>query len=138
MNFRIPVRFRLALFLKLAEVAKEAVFVGDVKQAIYGFRGSDPELMQAVLKEVQKHGGATDILKKSWRSRPSLISYTNALFIPAFSRIIPEKQQVFLKPQRKEKTTETAVERWILKGKNKSLRAASLSFRCSRVGPLRS
>jgi ATP-dependent exoDNAse (exonuclease V) beta subunit len=118
---------QLALFLKLSGVAKEAVFVGDVKQAIYGFRGSDPELMQAVLEEVKKQGGVTDILEKSWRSRPALISYTNALFIPAFSNIIPE-EQVFLTPQRKEKTTETAVERWVLKGKNKNLRAAALAL----------
>ena len=118
---------QLTLFLKLAGVAKEAVFVGDVKQAIYGFRGSDPELMQAVLEEVQKQGGVTDILEKSWRSRPALISYTNALFIPAFSNIIPE-EQVFLTPQRKEKTKETAVERWVLKGKNKDLRSAALAL----------
>ena len=118
---------QLALFLKLAELAKEAVFVGDVKQAIYGFRGSDPELMKAVLEEVQKQGGVTDILEKSWRSRPSLISYTNSLFIPAFTTTIP-KEQVFLSPQRKEKTKETAVERWVLKGKNKNLRAAALAL----------
>ncbi len=118
---------QLALFLKLAGVAKEAVFVGDVKQSIYGFRGSDPELMQAVLKEVKKQGGSTDILEKSWRSRPALISYTNSLFIPAFTNTIP-KEQVFLTPQRKEKTTETAVERWILKGRNKDLRAAALAL----------
>ena len=118
---------QLALFLKLAEAAKEAVFVGDVKQAIYGFRGSDPELMQAVLREVRTRGGITDILEKSWRSRPSLIAYTNSLFVPAFADIIPEKQ-VFLTPQREEKNKEPAVEHWILKGKNKDLIAASLAI----------
>ena len=57
---------QLALFLKLANLAKHAVFVGDIKQAIYAFRGSDPELMQAVLRSVQQKGGKTDILKSSW------------------------------------------------------------------------
>ena len=47
---------QLALFLKLAELAKEAVFVGDVKQAIYGFRGSDPELMKAVFRRSAETG----------------------------------------------------------------------------------
>ena len=75
----------LALFLKLAGLAKEAVFVGDIKQAIYGFRGSDPVLMQAVLKEVEsRQGGRTDILERSWRSRPALVAYTNRLFVHAF------------------------------------------------------
>jgi ATP-dependent exoDNAse (exonuclease V) beta subunit len=118
---------QLALFLRLAEAAKEAVFVGDVKQAIYGFRGSDPELMQAVLREVRTRGGITDILEKSWRSRPALIAYTNSLFVPVFADTIPE-DQVFLTPQRKEKTREPSVEHWILKGKNKDLIAASLAI----------
>jgi ATP-dependent exoDNAse (exonuclease V) beta subunit len=116
---------QLALFLKLAEAAKEAVFVGDVKQSIYGFRDSDPKLMQAVLHEVQKQGGVTDVLETSWRSRPALISYANCLFVPAFSETIPE-DQVFLTPQREEKTKEPAVAHWVLKGKNKGQIADSL------------
>ena len=117
---------QLALFLKLAEAAKEAVFVGDVKQAIYGFRGSDPVLMQAVLHEVHARGGVTDVLKSSWRSRPALIAYTNNLFVPVFSENIPS-DQVTLTPERKEATKEPAVEHWILKGKNIGLRAAGLA-----------
>ena len=117
---------QLALFLKLAEAAKEAVFVGDVKQAIYGFRGSDPELMQAVLHEVQAGGGVTDVLKTSWRSRPALIAYTNSLFVPAFAENIPS-DLVTLKPERKEATKEAAVEHWTLKGRNNTVRAAGLA-----------
>ena len=43
---------QLALFLKLARFAKKVYWVGDIKQAIYGFRGSDTELMQAILGEL--------------------------------------------------------------------------------------
>ena len=35
---------QLALFMKLARFAREVVFVGDVKQSIFGFRGADPGL----------------------------------------------------------------------------------------------
>ena len=35
---------QLALFMKLARFAREVIFVGDVKQAIFGFRGADPGL----------------------------------------------------------------------------------------------
>jgi ATP-dependent exoDNAse (exonuclease V) beta subunit len=117
---------QLALFLKLAEAANETVFVGDVKQAIYGFRGSDPALMQAVLHEVQAQGGVTDVLKTSWRSRPALIAYTNNIFAPAFADTIPS-DQVMLKPEHKEETGEPAVEHWILKGRNAPVRAAGLA-----------
>jgi ATP-dependent exoDNAse (exonuclease V) beta subunit len=117
---------QLAFFLKLAGCAKEAVFVGDVKQAIYGFRGSDPELMQAVLREVDRSGGQTDVLEKSWRSRPALVAYANGLFVPAFSKAIPQKQ-VELAPVREEKVDEPAVVHWVLRGSKKELRAAALA-----------
>jgi len=116
---------QLALFLKLAEASKKAIFVGDVKQAIYGFRGSDPELMRAVLTNIEKEGGRTDVLEKSWRSRPALVSYINSIFVPAFSDMLPKKQ-VSLAPAREEKTHEPAVAHWCLKGKNISLRADAL------------
>jgi ATP-dependent helicase/nuclease subunit A len=117
---------QLALFLKLAACAKEAVFVGDVKQAIYGFRGSDPVLMQAVLKKVDRSGGKTDVLEKSWRSRPALINYTNALFVPAFSKVIPH-DQVALTPMRAETVDEPAVIQWLLAGGKQEIRAAALA-----------
>ena len=41
---------QLALFLKLAALRHEVVWVGDIKQAIYGFRGSDTALMRAVIE----------------------------------------------------------------------------------------
>jgi ATP-dependent exoDNAse (exonuclease V) beta subunit len=117
---------QLALFLKLAGCAEAAVFVGDVKQAIYGFRGSDPELMHAVLRQVERQGGRTDVLGKSWRARPALVAYTNALFAPAFSNSIPARQ-VLLEPVRGETGDEPAVMQWVLKGRNKDLRAAALA-----------
>ncbi|MEJ2520495.1 MAG: UvrD-helicase domain-containing protein, partial [Desulfuromonadales bacterium] len=123
---------QLALFLKLAGCAKEAVFVGDVKQAIYGFRGSDPELMQTVLQEVDRLGGQTDVLEKSWRSRPALVAYANGLFVPAFSKAIPQKQ-VELAPVREEKVGDPAVVHWVLKGNKKERRAAALAMGVSEL-----
>jgi ATP-dependent helicase/nuclease subunit A len=102
------------------------VFVGDVKQAIYGFMGGDPELMQAVLGEVDRLGGRTNVLEKSWPSRPALINYTNALFVPAFSKALPKKQ-VELAPVRAEKVDASAVVHWMLNGSRKELRAAALA-----------
>ncbi|MEA3290943.1 MAG: UvrD-helicase domain-containing protein, partial [Pseudomonadota bacterium] len=66
---------QLALFVKLAALADRVIWVGDLKQAIYGFRGSDPALMQAVLEKVVADGGGTDVLPYSWRSRPARVQY---------------------------------------------------------------
>lgn len=63
---------QLALFLKLAGFAKRVYWVGDVKQAIYGFRGSDTALMEAIVRELGALGGTKQILDRSWRSRPPL------------------------------------------------------------------
>lgn len=117
---------QLALFLKLSALAREVVFVGDIKQAIYGFRGSDPELMLAVIQAVRDQGGVTDVLEKSWRSRPALVAYANAVFGPAFADTIPE-EQIVLKPARPSLNNGTAVEHWQLEGKNKGLRADALA-----------
>ena len=51
---------QLALFMELASCARETVWVGDVKQAIYGFRNGDPALINAVIAEVERAGGLAD------------------------------------------------------------------------------
>ncbi len=47
---------QLALFLKLSRLADQVIWVGDIKQSIYGFRGSDPTLMTAVVNRVVEDG----------------------------------------------------------------------------------
>ena len=88
---------QLEIFLKLSEIAKHSVWVGDPKQSIYGFRGADPKLMQAIMVEA---GGVKpeDIQEYSWRSREDLVNATNAIFTKSFSHI--PKDQVVLKAKR--------------------------------------
>lgn len=73
---------QLAIFLKLSALAKASLWVGDVKQAIYGFRGTDPELIAAVARKL----GVGERLAKSRRSVPDLVRVNNALFSPAFEQ----------------------------------------------------
>jgi ATP-dependent exoDNAse (exonuclease V) beta subunit len=82
---------QLALFLRLTRFAKQVYWVGDIKQAIYGFRGSDTELMEAILAELDALGGTKDRLDHSWRSRKPLVDLVNAAFVPAFSATLPAK-----------------------------------------------
>jgi ATP-dependent helicase/nuclease subunit A len=89
---------QLAIFLELAQIAPRSVWVGDQKQSIYGFRGTDPELMDAALELLERRDPAfvddtlaalfeqttPTTLEASWRSRPGLVDLTSELFAAAF------------------------------------------------------
>ena len=109
---------QLALFLKLAALARQTVWVGDVKQAIYGFRGSDTRLMNAVVEALPSIGGSKRVLDSSWRSRPALVDFVNELFGDAFKGIA--RQDVVLRAQRPETKGSVALADWTLSGSNQA------------------
>jgi ATP-dependent exoDNAse (exonuclease V) beta subunit len=117
---------QLAIFMKLAALASKVIFVGDVKQAIYAFRGCDPDLVFDTLAGLAKGGSSADKLEHSWRSRPALVSYINAVFCEAFANEIPA-EQVTLKPKRAEETLAPAVLHWPLAGSNNETRAKEVA-----------
>ncbi|APR03040.1 UvrD-helicase domain-containing protein [Thauera chlorobenzoica] len=108
---------QLALFLKLARFAKRVYWVGDIKQAIYGFRGSDTALMQSILAALPALGGRKEVLPASWRSRPELVKLVNAVFSHAFAGTLPP-EEVALKPTRDDDLPGAVLANWLLGGKN--------------------
>lgn len=89
---------QLALFSRLAECAKRVVWVGDVKQAIYGFRGADPDLIINAVAGTEKTG----TLGESWRSVPDLVHFVNELFAKPFEDHLDlPREEVALTPHRK-------------------------------------
>lgn len=116
---------QLALFLKLSQLAKNTYWVGDLKQAIYGFRGSDTALMQSMLAALPKLGGNKEVLGSSWRSRPSLVNLVNKVFVDAFAETLPP-EEVRLNPKREETPSLSALEIWKLEGVNVREIATSL------------
>lgn len=77
---------QLAIFVELAKLAKSSVWVGDRKQAIYGFRGTDSRLIQQVLNSVEAWGGKVGAaLTDSYRSVPALVKLTNEAFVAGFA-----------------------------------------------------
>lgn len=106
---------QLKIFLKLSRIVKQAIWVGDPKQSIYGFRGAAPELMQAVLEQATEH----DVLRYSWRSRQDLVHTANGIFTRAFSdmpadRIALKTASQFAK-QHEATQLSTAVRHWHFK-----------------------
>lgn len=89
---------QLALFSKVSELVDDVLMVGDAKQAIYGFRGSDPKLTLDVLQYVQNGSGQTSTLSDSYRSRPGLVELTNELFTAPFNSLL-KPDQVRLTPK---------------------------------------
>jgi ATP-dependent exoDNAse (exonuclease V) beta subunit len=111
---------QLALFIKLADLAGHSIWVGDPKQSIYAFRGAAPSLMDAVIKELRGFG-EDDILKTSYRARPELVRFVNAVFVPSLS-------QVALMPHRPNPAGATVPLRaWLLDGSNKEQRAGQIA-----------
>lgn len=85
---------QVKIFDRLSELLEGSVWVGDTKQAIYGFRGSDTELTQAVSGIISS--GApncqTDTLDTSYRSLADLVETTNRVFTRVFTPQIPARQ----------------------------------------------
>ncbi|MDX8414477.1 MAG: UvrD-helicase domain-containing protein [Mariprofundales bacterium] len=116
---------QLALFGTLASMIQRNVWVGDQKQAIYGFRGTDPQLMDEVIGQLD--AAHIDVLKYSYRSRPPLVAYANALFTQAFDGIIPE-DRVQLEPHRGDNPEQgEALGVWLLSGSKQDVRTAALA-----------
>lgn len=116
---------QLAIFLKLSAICKKTVWVGDLKQSIYRFRGADPELMKAVSQQLSK--SSPEVLKDNWRSSPEIVSFVNALFVAGFSSDEIPANQIEQTSQWKSRTQDFALEVWDGNGKNKDERSQKLA-----------
>lgn len=77
---------QVRIFQKLSSLLSTC-YVGDKKQAIYGFRGSDTELTAAVADSINN----TEHLKHSYRSVEPLVSFSNTIFSQVFSQMTDEE-----------------------------------------------
>ena len=65
----------------VADLSRDKLFfVGDEKQSIYRFRGSDVSVFKALAKELQGIGGMSVKLPRNYRSEPGLITWYNEIF----------------------------------------------------------
>ena len=119
---------QLELFLKLAVLAKNSIWVGDQKQSIFEFRGADPMLMQSVLDAIK----TSDRLPKSFRSRPQLVELVNKTFESVFPKqAITEN--IKLESDRREILKTPALESWLLRTKSIDADTQAIARRISEI-----
>jgi ATP-dependent helicase/nuclease subunit A len=76
-----PIQAEILLLLA-NDVRGKLFIVGDPKQAIYRFRGTDVGTYWLVCKELEARGGRVLRLTKSYRSVPAIQRFVNAAFAP--------------------------------------------------------
>lgn len=89
---------QISIFERLGAMMESVTYVGDKKQSIYGFRGTDLSVVESVtdqfpkqLDVVDENGNKITTLKESWRSTKTLVDFTNQIFERAFEgEIAPE------------------------------------------------
>ena len=103
---------QVRIFQKLSSLLNTC-YVGDKKQAIYGFRGSDTELTAAVADSIKD----TEHLEHSYRSVEPLVNFTNAIFSQVFSQMTTKEVKLSMPEKNGNYTTiENPLRLWPNKG----------------------
>lgn len=112
-----PIQVRA--FMELSELMTYNIWVGDGKQAIYGFRGTDTSLTNAVIDNLSSESseGSLTILRKNYRSLPDIVDLCNGVFTPVFSSLM-EEDKVRLSPGRSQDVSDPPLGYWLLDGSN--------------------
>lgn len=131
---------QIKFFEALADIMEGGSYwVGDFKQSIYGFRGTDTALVKAVADKISRKQDECQMttLDTSHRSLPELVNAVNKTFVPVFRNILPDENQIALKSYkdleeeenklRREKTEWHSLRFLPLSGGNKEQRSSDLA-----------
>jgi ATP-dependent helicase/nuclease subunit A len=110
---------QVKIFDKLSDLVEKTYWVGDAKQAIYGFRGTDTELTRAVADRVKKNFEQTHkSLSTSYRSLPDIVSTVNKFFSRVFIdkfHMLDGRGDIELNPHRKADNDAPQLVDWLVK-----------------------
>ncbi|MDO5037437.1 MAG: UvrD-helicase domain-containing protein [Tissierellia bacterium] len=81
-EFQDTNRAQIQLFFSLAGEDSRLFLVGDKKQAIYGFRGSDIQASKKALEDLRRKGARDYSLVDNYRTAPGLMDKINGFFAP--------------------------------------------------------
>lgn len=84
---------QVRFFESLSKLMVRSVWVGDVKQAIYNFRGTDTALVKNIIDTAAKQENGNNMypLEHCWRSNETIVNLTNSVFIEVFKNSLEEK-----------------------------------------------
>jgi ATP-dependent exoDNAse (exonuclease V) beta subunit len=110
------------IFKRISDLVPRSIWVGDPKQAIYGFRGTDTALVKEVSDQIVdgENGCLRASLDTSYRSRKELVEFVNNGFLPIFRNepfTLPD-DEIKLEVGRKyaiEENPPLALQSWIVK-----------------------
>ena len=113
---------QIDIFKRISDLVPRSIWVGDPKQAIYGFRGTDTALVKEVsgLIVEGKDGCLRYRLEKSYRSRPELVDFVKNEFLTIFQNApfdLPE-DEIELKRGRTCKISSPCLQSWTIKKGN--------------------
>ena len=107
---------QVKIFDRMSELMERSYWVGDYKQAIYGFRGSDITLTKAVVDRIATGQNGCEMAKPldtSYRSLPDIVKVCNKTFKKTFANVLDEKS-ITLKEHRENKEGITSLRYWDL------------------------
>lgn len=108
---------QLAIFQAIRRISPRNRWVGDPKQAIFGFRGTDPGLVGRVWE--QSKDAATGSLPNNRRSQKGLVQFVGNMFEPIFG---PDARQEPVNPP-----LPRGIERWLFQTTNQERDAYALA-----------
>ena len=138
---------QLKIFNRLSEIIAQAdghsYWVGDPKQAIYGFRGADTDLVNSVATHFKFYDDdaihpeegerklGTGRLVESWRSRAALVYLVNKVFYDKFVADGINELCICLEPHfRNDNLTSPALAHWECDGTIKNQQDAADALAC--------
>jgi ATP-dependent helicase/nuclease subunit A len=122
---------QIAIFSALSSIAPHSTWVGDPKQSIYGFRDADPALTRNAASQITTDtGGLVRYLRRSWRARPSLCEFANAVFLPNFLGVGMAAEEVAFADWERVDLPDMppAFANWTVTGSNREARAEALAL----------
>ena len=108
---------QLAIFQAIRRISPRNRWVGDPKQAIFGFRGTDPGLVGRVWE--QSRDATTGSLPSNRRSQKGLVQFVGNMFEPIFGT---DARQEPVKP-----SLPRGIERWLFQTTNQDRDAYALA-----------
>ena len=129
---------QIRFFDRLSELMLRSVWVGDLKQAIYNFRGTDTALVKAVIDEVGRaqNGNTLQTLPYNWRSSRPIVSFANTLFSKVFENTLPRELITLDLPEHVadyRKPKERAMQHWHLQVEKADERYDALAYRIKQL-----